>query len=464
MMRKTQILAGLLAALLLFSSCGRTADETETTTSAMTTTEATTVTTTTSAATTTAETEPPAPQLDPNTVYVVNEGVTQYSVVLAAGALTKPGGSGVKKNAETRKMDKLPKELPTPIVNETMDLIAALTEKTGVTIPLTDDKTVSAADAGEFEILIGLTNREESIALHKTLKERTFAVQTTDTKLIIVGYDDNMTAEAIRYCVEHYVRGWESVGQVIENGLFTVPAHFSVTSPVSEQTPANTIHIGGAYTLKDATVFAEIAKDGSYKVMQGAATDGSYLYYCIENQALEAHESYIYAGEEGAGPHGVIVQPGEEFPCIYMHCSHIDATGDYVREPVDMVKNHCNITVCLYSGMEFPYRLEIKGNVNGYCLDGTLSEGEFCYKMELGDGGVCDVCVPRQSDDSLRLELSDDTGVIRVLALGEYISASGYDWMAKNLEDLTVSLDYSLTGMTIVVEGWDNEYHFDVVI
>ena len=84
--------------------------------------------------------------------------------------------------------------------------------------------------------------------------------------------------------------------------------------------------------------------------------------------------------------------------------------------------------------------------------------------MELGDGGVCDVCVPRQSDDSLRLELSDDTGVIRVLALGEYISASGYDWMAKNLEDLTVSLDYSLTGMTIVVEGWDNEYHFDVVI
>ena len=93
-----------------------------------------------------------------------------------------------------------------------------------------------------------------------------------------------------------------------------------------------------------------------------------------------------------------------------------------------------------------------------------VSEGEFCYRMELGDGGVCDVCVPRQSDDSLRLELSDDTGVIRVLALGEYISASGYDWTAKNLKDLTVSLDYSLTGMTIVVEGWDNEYHFDVVI
>lgn len=301
MMRKTQILAGLLAALLLFSSCGRTADETETTTSVATTTEVTTVTTTTSAATTTAETEPPAPQLDPNTVYVVNEGVTQYSIVLDAGALTKPGGSGVKKNAETRKMEKLPKELPTPIVTEAMDLIAALTEKTGVTIPLTDDKTVSAADAGEFEILIGLTNRAESIALHKTLKERTFAVQTTDTKLLIVGYDDNMTAEAIRYCVEHYVRGWESVGQVIENGVFTVPANFSVTSPVFEQTPANTIHIGGAYTLKDATVFAEIAKDGSYKVMQGAATDGSYLYYCIENQALAAHESYIYKVDAATG-------------------------------------------------------------------------------------------------------------------------------------------------------------------
>lgn len=218
---------------------------------------------------------------------------------------------------------------------------------------------------------------------------------------------------------------------------------------------------------KSVVEYAAVFLTGSDGFVFKELIDSQYFTgdYCIDvpKGPVTLWVSYG-AGEEGAGPHGVIVQPGEEFPCIYMHCSHIDATGDYVREPVDMVKNHCNITVCLYSGMEFPYRLEIKGNVNGYCLDGTLSEGEFCYRMELGDGGVCDVCVPRQSDDSLRLELSDDTGVIRVLALGEYISASGYDWTAKNLKDLTVSLDYSLTGMTIVVEGWDNEYHFDVVI
>jgi hypothetical protein len=97
------------------------------------------------------------------------------------------------------------------------------------------------------------------------------------------------------------VNGWDSVGQIIEQGTFTVPANLSVTSPAEPQTPANTIHIGGKYTLKTATLFAEIAKDGNYKVMQGAATDGTYLYYCIENQALAAHESYIYKIEIATG-------------------------------------------------------------------------------------------------------------------------------------------------------------------
>jgi len=292
-MKRNMKICAVILALLLLTSCG--AKETQSTETTTTVTEAQ-VTTTTSATTTVTENEPAEtePVLDPNTVYIVNEGATAYTVVLPSASLKKPGGSGVKKNNETRKMEKLPKELDSPMALAVQDLVAALAEKTGVTIPMTDDATTPAAKASDYEILIGLTDRAESIALHKTLKERTFAVRSTDKKLIIVGYDDNMTATAVRYCLDGYVLGLEYFGQVIEQGTFTVPANMNAKSPAEPQTPANTIHIGGQYTLKDAGVFAEIARDGNYKVMQGAATDGTYLYYCIENQALEKHESYIY--------------------------------------------------------------------------------------------------------------------------------------------------------------------------
>lgn len=183
----------------------------------------------------------------------------------------------------------------------------------------------------------------------------------------------------------------------------------------------------------------------------------------VPKGTLEAWVSYG-AGELGVGPEGIIVEPGEEFPEIYMHHSHIDASGDSVREKVVMNKSYCNITVCIYAGDDFPFRLVMKGNVNGYRADGTLSEGDFSYGMELREDGSCDVSVPRQSDDSLRLEVSDETGVLRVFALGEYIAASGYDWKARDLRDLTVSLDYSLTNVTVIMEGWGNEYHYSVVI
>lgn len=303
MIKRYVRVSSAIFAILMMSSCMASKPRQEEAETTLTETELTTVATTTAATTESTQQEPvwEEPTLDPNTVYIVNEGQTAYTFVLPAASVKKPGGRGVWKNTETKKMGKLDTELDSPMTLATKDLIGALNQKTGVDIPLTDDSATPAAQAGEYEILIGLTDRPESIALHKQLKERTFAVQTTDKKMIIVGYDDNMTAEAIRYCLDYYVLGWDSIGQVIEPGIFTVPANMSAASPAMPQTPANTIHIGGKYTLSQATVFAEIAKDGSYKVMQGAATDGQYLYYCVENQALAAHESYIYKVDIATG-------------------------------------------------------------------------------------------------------------------------------------------------------------------
>ena len=62
------------------------------------------------------------------------------------------------------------------------------------------------------------------------------------------------------------------------------------------------------------------------------------------------------------------------------------------------------------------------------------------------------------------LEVSDGTEVLKIFALGKYICASGYNWKAADLSDITVGIDYTRTKLTVSVRGWDEVYEFDVVI
>ena len=72
--------------------------------------------------------------------------------------------------------------------------------------------------------------------------------------------------------------------------------------------------------------------------------------------------------------------------------------------------------------------------------------------------------VPRQMDASLMLEVEDENGISKSFAIGEYIMASGYDWNAEDLSDITVTLDYYITGVTVLVQKWDDEFVFDLVL
>lgn len=155
---------------------------------------------------------------------------------------------------------------------------------------------------------------------------------------------------------------------------------------------------------------------------------------------------------------------GSECPEVYMHSSQIRAEGEQIVEKVLMRKNHCIMTIHVEVEEVFPFRLEAKGNIDGYKPGGMPSEGDFLYAMHADQEGVCQLTLPRQTDESLVLEVHDDTGHLKTFALGEYVAASGYDWKEDDLRDITVSIDYSLSRVTISVVGWREEHIFNVII
>lgn len=161
---------------------------------------------------------------------------------------------------------------------------------------------------------------------------------------------------------------------------------------------------------------------------------------------------------------GVKIPYGDDCPPVYFHTSSMSADEDYVHEVVRMRKNHCVMTLDMDWGGTEIEEVAIIGNVDGYSADGSPAEGGFSYEPEIRDDCNCQVVLPRQIDDSLVLEVSDSSGILKRFALGEYIAASGYDWSEPDLKDITIEMDLAVLRISVTVQGWDATHRFDVVI
>lgn len=213
--------------------------------------------------------------------------------------------------------------------------------------------------------------------------------------------------------------------------------------------------------------YAEVvvgASDGfmTRDTLKAADFDGEYL---LQVPRGDVSLGVYFEARGCVGDDGRLgIDYGDECPQVYMHSSFVRVEGEKVEERVLMMKNHCIMTIQVQTEEAFPFRLEAKGNIDGYEPGGRPSEGDFMYAMHTDDAGICRLTLPRQTDESLVLEVHDESGTLKTFALGEYVAASGYDWQEENLRDITVSLDYSLTRVILSVAGWRDEYVFDVAI
>lgn len=175
----------------------------------------------------------------------------------------------------------------------------------------------------------------------------------------------------------------------------------------------------------------------------------------------------VYAGDEGCGADdgSLIIPEGSQCPPVFMFSGEVDAGGEQASCQPVLRKSHCVVGIRLVrDDGELPFSLRIIGSVAGYGVDGLPYQGEFSHVLEIDSSGRGSVCVPRQTDGSLVLEIVEDGDVLRRFALGEMILASGYDWNAPDLADVDIEFDYSKTDVTFAVDDWEAEFSFDITI
>ena len=158
--------------------------------------------------------KPPVDQpTDKEVLDLITQGITDYTLIRADAA-----------SVEVRQA----------LVN----LSGAILDLTGCTIkPGTDwvDRGESAP-VDTPEILIGLTNRPESIEAHAALKETEYTIAAVGNRLVIVGYDDACTVAAVTAFIEQlaqYVKTTDGgidlslPNDFLHNGTFVVKSYLN---------------------------------------------------------------------------------------------------------------------------------------------------------------------------------------------------------------------------------------------
>lgn len=243
------------------------------------------------------------------------------------------------------------------------------------------------------------------------------------------------------------------------------------------------------FSLCDTLLAGRAASSGGPDTVSGK---WSYSYVVPKGDIdlAVAYSADGLAGELNSSGRWIEIDEGRPCPSIWTCCEKVSARADRVTVPVRLHKNFCRIDIQVrdVDGEEFPFKLRVRGNVNGYGLDGKPARGAFLCDAErsetesAGSGTESDgddsgtasestgyghgyaVTVPRQTDDSLTLEIITDDGVAKSFAIGNYIAASGYDWTSADLKDICLEIDYARTVISFTIDKWTHSEQFEVVI
>ncbi len=81
----------------------------------------------------------------------------------------------------------------------------AITEKYGVSLRISDDFMIPGEEApvGTLEILVGETNRQESVTTRADIKSNDYVIKFEGNRLVIIGGSEATTVEAVNYYVEN---------------------------------------------------------------------------------------------------------------------------------------------------------------------------------------------------------------------------------------------------------------------
>lgn len=158
---------------------------------------------------------------------------------------------------------------------------------------------------------------------------------------------------------------------------------------------------------------------------------------------------------------------GNDCPKVWLdHCPEVDTEGEYTQISSTLHRSFALLTVKIVKadGQWKPYDIEIEGEVNGYNMDTTPSDGKFKVLLTPDSEYTCRLSLPRQKDNSLLLHIKDEDASLRTFTLGEALHRNGYDWRAPDLSDIEIEINYQFSRINVVTDLWSDSFPLEIVV
>lgn len=125
-----------------------------------------------------------------------------------------------------------PEKCSTTLFSAIKSIKSTIEEKLGISVKDTDDWVQGKPVAGEYisdepEILVGETNRRESRDVYLTLSVGEYAIRAVGNKIVIIGYNDNLTVVATERFINDYIVAAEGGEPLIPESLNIIDSAYS---------------------------------------------------------------------------------------------------------------------------------------------------------------------------------------------------------------------------------------------
>lgn len=181
-----------------------------------------------------------------------------------------------------------------------------------------------------------------------------------------------------------------------------------------------------------------------------------------------------YAGRVYQTEHEDTLQIRRGYQCDSLFTRHADVEC-YYEFAYDTLRLHKQFSTVFLkmenpAGGKYPFRLVVKGNVNGIRLtDSEPTLGIFEHELTEREDGTFRFRIPRQIDNSLVMEVYEDDVLIETLPFGEAIAQhmkddGSFTWHSLDLGDIYIGVDYARTIVSVAVNAWTQGDSFQVII
>lgn len=183
---------------------------------------------------------------------------------------------------------------------------------------------------------------------------------------------------------------------------------------------------------------------------------GRKYNYQLDRKVFRAS---AYTGDSNSLHEGsrLLVKYGMQADSLYAWAMDIDARGENANEIVLLHKQFATITFDLseYDSADTPLRVCITSSYGGLdILSLSPVKNDFLYEFTTDGSCLYPVRLTRQGDNSLVMDIYSGNTPLAKINVGSIIAASGYDWCATDLSDITVTVTASDAEVWIEPAPW----------